>query len=227
MSTLAKQSIYVTGEYGQDCPLNTIVETASECENAATQLQIRYAGNASQFRIAHELPAGCFSAFDGRRVYFNAVINPVETLPEDDVAGICGGIEFTIYVIIRFTLTTNIKTEYETIIGIYYLQKLGDGVGYQKLEKKSCSEVLRNRYGRVYNLQDAQLDCSADPGCSGLYDTNCDGVNFFLCREGFGYENDESDCIYQKKGSFVTSLKCEIFNRVIKDVFNSLVNRTV
>ena len=79
----------MTAEKGQDCTVNSIVCTESECKKAATQLQLTY----DTARRDKYSPAGCYRWYD--TVYFNQITNPSLTDPSTITAGICKGI--TIY----------------------------------------------------------------------------------------------------------------------------------
>ena len=76
----------MTAEYGQDCTVNSIVYTESECKKAATQLQLTY----DTARRDPYSPAGCYRRYD--TAYFNQIINPSLTDPSTIKAGICKGI---------------------------------------------------------------------------------------------------------------------------------------
>ena len=77
--------MFVTGVYGQDCPLNNVVKTEAHCRDAASQLQMMFVGRVS----SSKRPAGCYVQYNG--VYLNFETNPDLTSPSTDEAGICKG----------------------------------------------------------------------------------------------------------------------------------------
>ena len=70
----------------EDCPINGVITTASECVIAAQQLGLTYHNEATMY----ERPAGCYTWMDGSNAaYFNSIIDSETTFPESDTAGIC------------------------------------------------------------------------------------------------------------------------------------------
>ena len=75
----------VNGVYGQDCPMNTVIEKEQGCIMAASRLQMEFREN-----VRSELrPAGCY--VKNSLVYFNTITDPYMTSPSNDTVAICRG----------------------------------------------------------------------------------------------------------------------------------------
>ena len=75
----------------QDCPLNEVIKTASECVIAAEEqgLQIDTSVGIGPFS---ERPAGCYkwNGFNGTKgASFNTILDPSSTSPMHNSAGLC------------------------------------------------------------------------------------------------------------------------------------------
>ena len=70
----------------ENCPINGVITTESECVVAAYQLGLKYHNHAMNIKR----PAGCYTWLDGSdATYFNAIIDTSRTFPELNTAGIC------------------------------------------------------------------------------------------------------------------------------------------
>ena len=71
----------------ENCPVNGVITTESECVVAAAQLGLTYFNHATDNRR----PAGCYTwLLEGTKAtYFNKIVDTSSTFPESDTAGIC------------------------------------------------------------------------------------------------------------------------------------------
>ena len=70
-------------DYGDNCPLGSVVASVSDCQDAASHFVETY-GVSSSWR---EAPAGCW--FNDDMVHFNTITDPSLTSPKSFVRGIC------------------------------------------------------------------------------------------------------------------------------------------
>ena len=79
------------GTKNENCPINGVITTESECVIAAAELGLTYYNHATNNRR----PAGCYTWLDGdmlhgsRATYFNKITETLATSPQLDTAGIC------------------------------------------------------------------------------------------------------------------------------------------
>ena len=87
---------------------------------------------------------------------------------------------------------------YKIIIEFFDLETLDKITSYDFAESSYCEPT----YGNYSTLLEAQQACSEIYGCSGVYDSGCDGGPFKLCPEGNVYKYWTSECSY-KKGNYI------------------------
>ena len=70
----------------EDCPINLVITTETECIEASAQLGWEY----DRLVKRKDRPAGCYTFFTGSKVSaFNSVTDPLLTSPVKDTVGIC------------------------------------------------------------------------------------------------------------------------------------------
>ena len=47
-------------------------------------------------------------------------------------------------------------------------------------------------------LEDAMVACDANPECSGVYDGDCNGDDYYMCDKDGAYESSSSSCVHVK-----------------------------
>ena len=69
----------------KNCPLGGIITTERECQLAVTLMGFTY-----RFKSESEkYPAGCYVFLGSKKGYFNSIIDPSTTSPEQNSSGIC------------------------------------------------------------------------------------------------------------------------------------------
>ena len=69
-------SLYLLGGTNENCPLNTIVATATECQLAAADLEMQY----KYELLFSDVPAGWYARTDFETVFFNKKILSPKTI---------------------------------------------------------------------------------------------------------------------------------------------------
>ena len=47
-------------------------------------------------------------------------------------------------------------------------------------------------------LEDAMVACDANPECSGVYDGDCNGDDYYMCDKDGAYESSSASCVHVK-----------------------------
>ena len=47
-------------------------------------------------------------------------------------------------------------------------------------------------------LEDAMVACDANPECSGVYDGDCNGDDYYMCDKDSAYEASSASCVHVK-----------------------------
>ena len=74
------------------------------------------------------------------------------------------------------------------------------------MENKYCRSMIS--WIPYATLDEARAACSSDRSCSAVYDSQCNGANFNLCRLcdfdvcGDLFDDGGYSCVYRKSGSY-------------------------
>jgi len=75
-----------------------------------------------------------------------------------------------------------------------------DEVSYTKLSKKHCARQKMEGYPYANTLDEAKNMCANEPGCGGVYDSDCnDEGRYYLCRADFVPSGSRASCVYKKE----------------------------